>query len=105
VAQQEQDPDSILNFYKKAIALRKALPVVRHGKYVEFFPGSDTQFVYSREMAGQKLLVICSFSDREQPLKLPAGFDIKKAELILANYEKPADTLRPYECRVYKWEN
>ena len=37
VAQQENDPDSILHFYRKAIHLRKELPVVRHGQYREHF--------------------------------------------------------------------
>ena len=35
VADQEKDPDSILNFYRKAIHLRKSLSCVRHGTYKE----------------------------------------------------------------------
>jgi len=101
VAQQEADPDSILNFYRKAIALRKQLPVVRHGEYVEHFAGSSTQYVYSRELADEKLLVICSFCDNDTPLQLPKGFDIAKAELLLGNYPDAPDKIRPYECRVY----
>ena len=37
VAAQEKDENSLLNYYRKAIALRKSLPVVRHGKYIEHF--------------------------------------------------------------------
>ncbi len=104
-AQQEADPDSILNFYRKAIALRKALPVVRHGVYKEHFPMSSRQYVYSRRMAGQKLLVICSFSEKETKLRIPKGFDLQKAKLVLQNYPNAAaDRLQPYECRVYLWE-
>ena len=101
VAAQEKDPDSILNFYRKAIALRKSLPVVRHGNYTEHFHSSKTQYVYTREMPGEKLLVICSFSEQPQPLKIPAGFDIAAAKLILGNYSGAANELRPYETRVY----
>ena len=104
VAQQEKDPDSILNFYRKAIALRKSLPVVRHGAYREHFAGDAKQYVYSREMPGEKLLVICSFSDRNEKLKVPAGFDLASAKLILTNYADAPDALRPYECRVYHWK-
>ena len=64
VEQALHDPDSILNFYKKAIALRKSLPVVRDGSYQEYYRGSDKLYVYARETKEQKLLVICSFTDK-----------------------------------------
>ena len=102
-AQQEQDPDSILNFYKKAIALRKSLPVVRHGTYKEYFHNDREQYVYSRDGICQRLLVICSFTDRPMAVKTPKGFDLSKAELMLCNYDAPGTLLMPYECRVYLW--
>ena len=105
VEQQEKDPDSILNFYRKAIALRKELPVVRYGDYQEHFPMSASVYTYSRTMEGQKILVVCSFTKDETHLFAPKGFDLSKAKLVLQNYENAAgDTLAPYECRVYLWE-
>ena len=105
VAQQEQDPDSILNFYRKAIKLRKELSVVRHGSYREHFPSDGKIYCYSREMDGQKLLILCSFADKPVNLKVPKGFDLSSAELILNNYDRPCSkALRPYETRVYLWE-
>ena len=103
-AQQEADPDSILHFYKKAIALRKSLPVVRHGIYKEHFHNDKDLYVYSMEGAAQRLLVVCSFADRPMATKIPKGFDLCKAKLILCNYEKPDTLLMPYECRVYLWD-
>ena len=101
VARQEKDPDSLLNFYRKAIELRKSLPVVRHGSYKELLHRSKRLYAYERESKGTRLLVICSFS--EQPMKLPKRLHPGKASLILCNYTaKPdTDTLRPYEARVY----
>ena len=102
VAQQEQDPDSILQFYRKAIALRKQLRSVRHGLYREHFPLSPTLYCYTRECKCETLLVLCAFSPKPQKLRVPASFDLDKAELVLHNYADPsADTLQPYECRVY----
>ena len=104
VAQQEQDPDSILNFYRSAIKLRKELPVVRHGSYREHFPLDSKIYCYSREMDGQKLLILCSFSDKPVHLRIPKGFDLDQGTLILKNYPNPCPTaLRPYETRVYLW--
>ena len=104
VKQQNADPDSVLNFYRKAIALRKALPVVKEGSYRDHFPLHGKLYVYSRQMEGQKLLVVCSFSDKPQKMKVPKGFDLSTGKVILQNYrDASADMLQPYECRVYQW--
>ena len=106
VAQQEQDPNSILHFYRKAIKLRKELKVVRHGSYREHFPMDGKLYCYSRQCKKQRLLVLCSFSEQNMKLRIPAGFDLSKAELLLQNYENPSDTfLQPYETRVYRWKD
>ncbi len=103
-AAQQDDPHSLLNFYRKAIRLRKELPVVKEGVYKEHFPLSGKLYVYSRQMSGQKLLVICSFTDKSCRLQVPKSFDLNTAELILCNYENASgDMLSPYECRVYLW--
>ena len=102
VAQQLSDPDSILNFYKKAIALRKSLKCIRYGTYKDHFPLSPTLWCYTRECKCEKLLVICSYSDKKQNLKLPKGYDLAQGELLLQNYAEPLPgILQPYECRVY----
>ena len=102
VAQQEEDPDSILHFYRKAIQLRKSLPVVRYGDYQEHFKGSGKLYCYTRTGENQQLLVLCSFAGKPQKLRIPAGFIREKARLILCNYQSEDQReLRPYECRVY----
>jgi oligo-1,6-glucosidase len=104
VAQQEEDPDSILNFYRKAIHLRKNLPVVRHGAYREHYALSSKLYCYSRTMEDQRILVVCSFSNRSISFKAPKGFDLSTAELILCNVDHSEEKkLNPYECRVYAW--
>lgn len=104
VARQEHDPDSILNFYRKAIALRKKLAVVHSGRYQEHFHDSEKLYLYTREGEGQRLLVLCSFSEEEEHFALPKGYDLEDGKLILWNYEDRAETLHPYETRVYLWE-
>ena len=102
VEKEEKDPDSLLNFYRKAIALRKSLPAVRYGEYREHFHRSKKFYVYTRETESQKLLVICSFTEKPVKIKIPSGYNIEKGELILANYkERDEKILKPYETRVY----
>ena len=105
VAQQEADPDSILHFYRKAIGLRKALSCVRHGRYQEHFKASGKVYTYSMTDADEKILVVCSFTEKSAKCRFPKGFDPHSAQLILHNYPDAASTaLAPYECRVYLWK-
>ena len=102
------DPDSILNFYKKAIALRKSLPVVQNGSYQDYYKNSNELYVYARETKEQKLLVICSFTDRPVRFRAPYNFSLSDMTLLLSNYpvSDSADSFltRPYETRVYLYE-
>ena len=102
VQAQESDPDSVLNFYRKAIKLRKTLSAVRHGDYKEYFKNSSKLYVYSREDKRQKLLIVCSFTDENVSFKAPKDFDLSKAQCMLCNYKDySSKELRPYETRVY----
>lgn len=102
------DPDSLLNFYKKAIALRKSLPVVRDGSYHDHCPGSGKLYVYTRQTRQQKLLVICSFTDKPVRFRPPRGCDLNRMQLLLANYDGRLEgngfLTHPYETRVYLYE-
>ena len=105
MAAQEADENSVLNFYRKAIALRKSLSCVKYGDYKEYGKWSGKLYTYSREDNKQKILVVCSYTENETTIKAPQGFDLSKAKLVLQNYEDAdATTLKPYETRVYLWE-
>jgi oligo-1,6-glucosidase len=104
VAMQEAAEDSVLNFYRKLIRLRKELSCVKEGNYKEYGKLSSSLYTYSRENDMQKILVVCSYTEKEVGLKLPKGFDLSRAELILCNYEDTSSlVLKPYETRVYLW--
>ena len=105
VAQQDADPDSVLNFYRKAVALRKSLSCVRYGEYREYNKLSGKHYLYSMDDGQQKILVVCSFAKKNTPFRAPKGFRPEDGELILCNYPEPQeDCLQPYECRVYLWK-
>ena len=105
VEDQLSDPDSLLNFYKKAIALRKRLPVVRDGSYRDIHPYSGKLYTYTRETENQTLLVVCSFTDKPVRFHPPKGCDLAQMELLLTNYDGTLEhggfVTRPYEARVY----
>ena len=49
-------------------------------------------------------MALPSFSKLPISVKVPAGFDLGKAKLILQSYPEAKDMLQPYEARVYLWE-
>jgi oligo-1,6-glucosidase len=109
VEKENADENSLLNFYRKSLKLRKETPVILWGSYKEHYPRSNVFYTYEREYQGARLLVICSFSEDEKRFKAPAGFDLNKGELVLSNYDPaPAEnnsfTARPYETRVYLFD-
>lgn len=102
VAQQEQDADSILNFYRKAIALRKELSCVARGEYKEYQKLNPWHYIYSRQNGHQRVLIVCSFSKKKTRFLAPGGFDMNAGKLLLCNYrESDLKYLQPYEARVY----
>ena len=104
VAQQEKDPDSILNFYRKAIELRKTLSCVRYGDYKEYDKKSEELYMYTRQDSRQRILVVCSFSDKPVRFKASKNYHLQDAELVLGNYHNAElNILHPWECRVYLW--
>jgi oligo-1,6-glucosidase len=101
--------NSIFNHYRKLIAFRKSHPVAIYGDYKEHLPESKELYVYERSLDGKRLLVICSFTEKNVGFWAPEGFDLSKGKLVLANYmdnnmHGNGFTMRPYETRVYYFE-
>ena len=101
----EKDENSILNYYRKLLKLRKENPIIIYGDFKMYNKLSRKLFVYERSYEGQRMLVINSFSEKPVKFKAPADFDITKSELLISNYDckdkSNAFTLCPYESRVY----
>lgn len=100
------DPNSILNFYKKLLRFRKENRIVIDGDYKEYYKNSNKLYVYERTLGNERMLVICSFTDKNVNFEAPKGYDLEKGEKIFGNYE--SDSVcgngfknRPYELRVY----
>lgn len=98
---QENDPDSVLCFYRRLIALRRKLPIITEGDYALLLADHPQIFAYQRSWQGQRLYVICSFSS--QTFDAPEILPYCGGRLLLCNYAPDGDTqtLRPYEARVY----
>ncbi|WP_066340239.1 glycoside hydrolase family 13 protein [Azohydromonas lata] len=102
------DPDSVFHHYRRLIALRRALPVVVHGRYELLLPEHAQIYAYLRTLGEERLLVVCNFSRATPRCELPADLAFEGQELLIANYPVEAGedirafTLRPYEARAYR---
>lgn len=102
----ENDPNSILNYYRNLLKFRKENEIAVYGSYKEHLKESRTLYVFEREYEGQRMLVINSFTDKNVRFEAPSGFDLSKGELVLSNYRicplsDNSFVTRPYETRVY----
>ena len=97
---EQKEEDSILNFYKTLIRLRKEMPIISDGT-VQFLDEKDEAVIgYVRELNGQKLVVLCNLSENDKEAAWQNERDLYK--LLLGNYtDGKADAkLRAYECKV-----
>ena len=106
VHSQEEDPNSLLNFYRKLLRFRKEREVVLYGEYIEYMPEDKNFYVYERRLNGERLLVICAFTAQQLRFDAPAHIDLERWTLELSNYDYcfaigNGFTIRPYEMRVY----
>jgi oligo-1,6-glucosidase len=72
----EKDPNSILNYVRKMIKIRKDNPVLIYGKYTGLDHANEQVYAYTRELDGKKVLVLLSFSDAGGKFILPKGTEL-----------------------------
>ena len=105
VADQLKREDSVFNYYKKLIRLRKENEIIVYGNYELLLPEDENIFAYVRTLDNQKLLVVCNFSKTEQKFDF-SGYE--NAKVLISNYNRDArkdGILKPYEATVLLLEN
>lgn len=102
VEKQLNDENSILNFYKKMIQLRKEFKTLVYGKYELLLPEHPQIYAYTREGNNEKFLIVTNISKENVDLDL--NLNLENSNIILKNYNIIENhyKLRPYEGRMYK---
>ena len=100
-----QDKDSIFYHYKKLINIRKHNDTIIYGDYKLLLPEDKNIFAYSRELNGDKIVVVCNFYHNEANLNFKEDFN--NVEILLSNYKDSSILmkdlkLRPYEAIMYR---
>lgn len=98
-AEDEQNrADSVLNFYKKAIALRKNTPALVYGVFKSMELAKEPVYCYYREYNGELYYIELNLGKKLE--KRPC--DVSNFDLLLSTRGGTCDMLRPFEGNLYK---
>ena len=107
VAAQRGEPDSLFQFYRKLIALRKTVPVLRQGMTVPLTNDPRAVLAYLKQAGEQTALVALNFSGRALAVHLSPRLAQARWKLLLSNRRtEPAWVedlrlpLEPYEACI-----
>ncbi len=97
VEAEDADPDSVLNFYRKLIKLKRNSETLIYGHFELLEEEDEDLFIYRRYLNEEEYIIISNYSDKERNYGLNGDY-----KLQLSNYEKESDRIRPYETLVLK---
>ncbi len=109
VAEQQDDPGSVLATYRRVIALRRSSDALRSGTLRVVETGTGDVLSWSREVAGERILVVVNFADA--PRETRVGSDGVAYRALTGSHLDPASptpagdlSLRPLEAVVLRAE-
>ncbi|OIS61131.1 glycoside hydrolase family 13 protein [Staphylococcus equorum] len=101
VSSQQQDSNSILNFYKSLIQLKKSHDIFTYGTFNLIDAENEHLFAYIRELDGKRVLVVGNLTDKSATLEF--NETINENNIELHNYKDNKlnlNALRPFEAFV-----
>ena len=104
VEQQIHDPQSILQFYKDLIQLKKSDEVYTYGQFNLVDEDNPNLFAYTRKLNNKKVLVVGNLTDQVSKLNVPYLIE-NEQQVMLHNYSSHVidfDKIQPYEAFVIK---
>lgn len=100
VAQQSEDSDSVLNFYKRLIKIKKSDDIYTYGEFNLIDDANENIFAYTRKLNNKTVLVAGNLTDHVASLNLP--FEVEPSQIKLHNYKNDLDitNMKPFEAFV-----
>ena len=107
VEKQLKDSNSVLNFYKNIIKVRKENECLIYGSYNLILKEDKNIFAYERILDDKKFLIITNLSNYDNTYSYNK-LNLRFSNLVISNYEvkehKDINSmiLKPWEARMYK---
>ncbi len=105
VASQENDPASLLNFYRQMLRLRRATPALVAGEYHPLHTHSETYLAFLRQTDDQTCLIVLNFTAAAQTILFDLGE--QQPHLLYSNQDRTDEpitldwlTLAPHEIFI-----
>ena len=101
---QLENKNSILNFYKEMIRIRKENKTLVYGSYDLILEDDEKIYAYTRTMENEKFIIIVNLS--HDKVRYSHNEELKYDNLLLSNYNVNRHeninelTLKPYEARL-----
>jgi len=108
VANQQEDPDSILNFYRQLIKLRKNNLTLVYGDYQDIDLSHTSIFSFWRWEENSTYLVAINMSEQASSVSIDDKFNLDNKVLLLSNVSKEPVfnnnllELGPWEAVIFK---
>ena len=102
VAQQERDENSVLNYYKRLLALRKSeeyREIFTYGDFTPLFETEENILAYRRNLEGKDIIVVANFGQMECCLRNDM-FRNRRVLLSNENVMLKDDTLKLHTAQV-----
>ncbi len=90
VAEQLADPDSLLNFYRRMLRVRKQTPALIAGDYRPLHEDAEDYLAFLRSCNEQICLVVLNMSDQAHTLRF--DLDAHTAHLVFSSRTRAGDT-------------
>lgn len=102
--EQEGRPDSVLNYFRQMVQLRKNNSTLIYGNFEPVDESNKHLFAYTRQSGNRKLLVVLNFSE-EQKL-LDTSVNLTHSKILISNYQNPSRNklYKPFEAVIYELE-
>ena len=98
VAEQENDADSLLSFYKKMLHVRKENPALIWGDYQPLFEDNNECLAFLRTAPEQKCLVVLNMS--EKPQSISPGSKIRLASVLFNHPSNEPDENKQEKIQI-----
>ena len=97
---QQDNPDSILNYYREIIRIRKNNSTLIYGDFLDLEPSNEKLFIYKRWDKQKTFIIVLNFSNDKTQWDI---YNFDSMRLVISNYKKSVYTksVDPWEARVY----
>jgi alpha-glucosidase len=97
VRDQEQNPSSLLHYYKHLLRVRKSSSALKEGEYIPLQTKAEDYFAFMRQSDEQSVLAILNFSKNHLELDFSQVKEIEKSNLkiLFSSAERRAEEISP----------